>query len=352
MLLGLFLFAGALYSQYVVVPTAPDQYLSLTPDQALKVGELNQTYAQFSQQKNERAATVNAELSQETAKETLDPMALGLRYLELEAIHRALASEKAGTVKKVQALLTAEQLAKVGALNNALKLYLTACGAVSSRFLVNPNNEGLRPAFVDGNYGLLYPDDCNTASGPEVFIINSEKTQIAGMAPFSRLVQTFLALTDDQIHDIEALQSAYVSLTSEKESRQYELKSEIVTETLKEVMDPMALGVRYAELETIRRELVSQRNDTVAAAQKVLDSTQAAKLATLDSALKLQIVACSAASEYLLTAPEYAVMRIGDFSSAVVTGSTSACSGGVVRMATPIHSTFPATTGASASVVR
>lgn len=350
-LLGLLLFAGALYSQSSAAPPTLAQYLGLTDAQVQAISEVSQSYSGFSSQKAERAWTVRTELTQETAKETLDPMALGLRYLELEAIHRALVSENAAAVKKVQALMTPEQIAKLNALNEALKLYPTACNAALGQYLIDPNRGGT-PAFVDGVYGLVYPAPCGAMSGNRVPVVNVKSPQIAGMTHFSDDVQSFLSLSDDQILQIEALQITYRNLAFGKTQRQSELKAEIVTETQKDVMDPMALGVRYAELETIRRELVSQRKDTVAATQKVLDSTQAAKLATLDSALKLQLVACSAASEYLLTAPEYASMRNGDFSGAVSLGSATPCVAGVVRIETPINSPFSSAAGTSVSAVQ
>lgn len=107
------------------------QYLELTPQQAAAISQLNSTYMNFNMQKAQRGGQVQAEIAQETAKPTLDAMALGLRYLELEAIRREMNSEREKTVAAVQNILTAPQKAKLTALQQALSMYSTACEAVS-----------------------------------------------------------------------------------------------------------------------------------------------------------------------------------------------------------------------------
>lgn len=67
-------------------PQALQSYLELSSDQANAIVRLNASVQQFQSEKLRRTAQVQIELVQETAKPTLDPMALGIRHLELEAI--------------------------------------------------------------------------------------------------------------------------------------------------------------------------------------------------------------------------------------------------------------------------
>ena len=62
-------------------------------------------------------------------------MALGLRYIELEAIRRELQAEQQKTVTAVQKLLTEPQKIKLAALQQSLQLYSTACSAVEQNVL-------------------------------------------------------------------------------------------------------------------------------------------------------------------------------------------------------------------------
>src|SRR5215831_21240883 len=71
-------------------------------------------------------------------------------------------------------------------------------------------------------------------------------------------VQQFLQLTDTQLQSILTNNGDYNQFAMTKQTRISQLQSEIATETAKDTLDPMALGTRYAEIETICRDLKSQ----------------------------------------------------------------------------------------------
>ena len=110
-------------------------YLELTGDQVTSIKKANTDLNTFLGTKLQRQFQVQAELAQETSKQTPDPMAIGLRYVELEAIRRELQAEQQKTVTAVQNILTTPQKAKVAVLQQALQLYPTACSAVEQNLL-------------------------------------------------------------------------------------------------------------------------------------------------------------------------------------------------------------------------
>lgn len=145
------LMAGALYAQTTTpgpvftlpVPPTLVQYLELTTSQTASIQNLYSRWIQYSLGKAQRSAQVQMEISQETAKETMDPMALGVRYLELEGIRRELAAEQQRTVTDVQNVLTPAQKTKLAALQDTLKMYPTACDALSYNFIQPAPSSGV-----------------------------------------------------------------------------------------------------------------------------------------------------------------------------------------------------------------
>ena len=120
------------------VPPALRQYLELTQEQVTRIERLNNALRQFETQKARRAFQVQSELSEETARTSLDPMALGMRYVELEAIRREIDAERKRTVDEVQAVLTPAQRTKISALQEVLRNVGLACDAVNHNLMPLP----------------------------------------------------------------------------------------------------------------------------------------------------------------------------------------------------------------------
>ena len=111
------------------ISAALQSYLELTREQVMAIQRLNAASAQFQIEKLRRSSQVQVEIAQETAKTTLDPMALGVRYLELEAIRREVAAEHERTYAEIQKVLTDAQKTKVRALLAAMQLQPVICDA-------------------------------------------------------------------------------------------------------------------------------------------------------------------------------------------------------------------------------
>jgi hypothetical protein len=131
----------------VFFPPQLKDYLALSDDQATKISGLNSQLRSFQSDKGQRQIQVQLEIAQETAKPSPDPMELGVRYFELEAIRRQLDDQQKSTVSQIQALLTADQKTKLTALQQALSLYPTACSAVGQNLMTVPAPAALIPVI-------------------------------------------------------------------------------------------------------------------------------------------------------------------------------------------------------------
>jgi hypothetical protein len=98
------------------------QYFGLSDTQVGKIQGLNSGFQLYLAMKYARVTQIQKELTIETAKTALDPLALGVRYTELELICREATRTQSDLVKNVQAVLTAAQQPKWQALQDAYKL--------------------------------------------------------------------------------------------------------------------------------------------------------------------------------------------------------------------------------------
>jgi hypothetical protein len=111
------------------------QYLELTTQQRGAVSRLAAANAQFQLQKQERIAVVNREIEAELRKSPLDPMAIGLRYVELATIQREIGQVDRQFRTDLRALLTDAQKEKLKPLEEALRLQSLANQAVCQGFI-------------------------------------------------------------------------------------------------------------------------------------------------------------------------------------------------------------------------
>ena len=120
---------------------------------------------------------------------------------------------------------------------------------------------------------------------------------------FPPQLKTYLELTDAQVTAITKANSDLNAFRAGKVQRQFQVQMELAQETAKETVDAVALGLRHAELEVIRRELAVEQKKTATAVQNLLTAPQKAKLATLQQALQLYSLACTAVDQNVLDAP-------------------------------------------------
>jgi hypothetical protein len=113
-------------------------------------------------------------------------------------------------------------------------------------------------------------------------------------------VRSYLELTESQYNAILASNDAYNRLAAEKQQRVFAVQVEISEQTEKEPLDPAALGIRYAEIETRCRELKDDADRRRQAVLAMLTEVQRTKLAALEAALRLMPVITEAQSGNLL----------------------------------------------------
>jgi hypothetical protein len=139
-------------------------YLAFTDAQVSQIVLNLNDYGQLASQRQERIFQVQSEIQQETAKNPLDPVALGIRYAEIEAICRNVKDEAAAAQKRNLALLTDAQVVKLKALEDALKLAPIINEAQQAGLLAPPGPYGYR--LISGSFFVANPYSVNgTVSG-------------------------------------------------------------------------------------------------------------------------------------------------------------------------------------------
>lgn len=151
-------------------------------------------------------------------------------------------------------------------------------------------------------------------------------------------VQQFLQLTDSQLQTILTNNGDYNQFAMTKQTRISQLQSEIAAETAKDTLDPLALGVRYAEIETTCRELKTQASTYQQKNTSVLMDPQKAKLQVLVDAVKLAPVISDAQSGNLIGSSTYAPLFFTSTSGGTISGSVV---GGILGPVSGCYSPFP-----------
>ncbi len=100
-------------------------------------------------------------------------------------------------------------------------------------------------------------------------------------------VKQFLQLSDSQLQTILTNNDDYNRWSAEKQSRIRQVQSELADETAKAPLEPYALGIRYAEIETICRQMKERANEYRTRNIDALNQDQKAKLKVLEDAMKL-----------------------------------------------------------------
>jgi hypothetical protein len=125
----------------------------------------------------------------------------------------------------------------------------------------------------------------------------------AQMQPHRQLlpqVREYLQLTNAQVLGIALNNDEYNRSIQERLQRVRQVQTEITAETAKDPLDPASLGVRYAEIELICRDLRDLANSLQKQNLALLTDEQRTKLKTLEAALKLIPVLAEAQMSNLL----------------------------------------------------
>lgn len=100
-------------------------------------------------------------------------------------------------------------------------------------------------------------------------------------------IRAYLSLTDEQVAKMARQIDDFQRWAANRQRRMFEVHLEIAEETAKSPLDPAALGIRYAEVEAIRREIAERNSKLVDENVAVLTDVQKIKLKALEEALKL-----------------------------------------------------------------
>ena len=310
------------------------QYLGLTDPQAAAISKLNSDYQQYSSTKQQRIGTVNNELANLYASPSPDPGELGARYLELEAIRRDIAAQLATLQAQAAAQLSAAQVSKIQNLNAAAILQPLISDAQCG-FLVDP-----LPAFADFLLGGVISTVPVTVARVGYFswsgaigfmtlpyIPLAPTASFCGSAVVPISVRTYLSLTDAQVSTIFFASASYNDYYVRRQDRISDVNIEIRDETAKPSPDPAALGVRYAELESIGQDIQNAGTQLRQTARATLTPQQSAQLKILQDDLALQPVTAQAqACGLLVLAPGTAAGNLPSIiypNTVVVTGAIS-----------------------------
>lgn len=148
-------------------------------------------------------------------------------------------------------------------------------------------------------------------------------------------IREYLMLTEAQMSKIAQQNIEFNRFSQEKTRRMIQVQGEIGEETRREPLDPAALGIRYAELEALRREIADRNQKLIGSNMAVLTDVQKTKLKALEEAMKLVPVAQAAQASKILPddcargpVPTSLQIRGGDFSGTPVLQPTPVCGGG------------------------
>jgi hypothetical protein len=119
-------------------------------------------------------------------------------------------------------------------------------------------------------------------------------------------IKSYLEITDSQLAAIASINSDYNKVASEKAARVMQVQSELALETAKSPLDPTALGLRYAEIEVICRELGDKVKAANSKVRAVFADFQIARLKALEDAARLQSLIAQAQSANLLQSTSFA----------------------------------------------
>ena len=147
--------AGAAFGQQG--PPAPVasrlvRYLELKPDQIVDLGKIQVEWQRYLASKVRRVQQVEREIREATLAEVVDPWALGVRYMELEAICREARDTDARIRESARKILTDAQRAKLAVLEEAYRLLPEIAAADLFHLIYAP-----LPGLDLGGVGLRAP---------------------------------------------------------------------------------------------------------------------------------------------------------------------------------------------------
>ncbi len=160
-LLITFCIAASAWPQINPLPLPPSQqafpqlkqYLTLTDAQISAIVQNNADYNAFSLQQQRQIQNAQLQISVETARDPLDPMAIGTLYAGIESACRELKDKAASALRLNVGILTDAQRVKLAALNDAMKLAPVISEAQFGNLLAPANSPPL--SFTSFQVGII-----------------------------------------------------------------------------------------------------------------------------------------------------------------------------------------------------
>jgi hypothetical protein len=149
------------------------RYLELTPQQVLELGRIQTEWSRYLATKSRRVAQVESEIRQATQAAVLDPMALGVRYVELEAICRESRDTDRRFREQARKLMTAQQMTRLASLEQAYR-FLPVIAEADAAKLIDAPMPGLNLGLLGAPAARAYPGCRYGAPGSQPASANSE----------------------------------------------------------------------------------------------------------------------------------------------------------------------------------
>lgn len=280
----LFVAALALPAQVVLVPgTSPNfllpwsrlqEYLTLSEGQIDAMSDASQSYWDLFEQLEQRRTELKGEILAETNRSPLRLAELGQAHAEWEAIRRRHVTAERERNAATRAVLSEAQLIKLRALDEL---------AARREVMENATSIGLSPTDCEDQRPVNRHPICEAPYVPAIAEIPTW-----GVRPedgSSRIAQ-FLDLTNTQIHEPQDVRQRLYS--GDEFSRMQDVWSEIRIETGRKVLDSLALGLRYAEIESLRRKHFERERRATEESEALLTAAQRVKLETLKEVIRLR----------------------------------------------------------------
>jgi hypothetical protein len=136
---------------------------------------------------------------------------------------------------------------------------------------------------------------------------------IAFQLPPSQRLAEFLGLSREQVDGIRRNILEHNAWRARKQQRIFQVNGEIADETRKSPLDPLGLGIRYAEVESICREIRERDQYLMKVNVDALTMPQKQRIAVLEEAIKLAPVIQDAQAASLLSGgqPGFAQFVLG-----------------------------------------
>lgn len=258
------------------------QRLSLTDGQVAAIVKLNQDYNDVWFAQQNRVDIINRELINILAAPVPDAREIGVRAVELEIIRRDRVAKQTVLRSQVVAQLSPVQVSATQQLT-ALFTLQPLVNDASCAYLVN--GYSYSPRWLDVK---LYGDATFASYPPPLPYIPAAPTaSFCNSNIFPVSVRDYLSLTDVQIASIYAVSAAYNDFSARKQNRLADLQFEIQDLTATRGVDAVVLGLRYAEMAQIGRDLDGKKSQLKDSARTVLTAAQSSKLKLLQDAQAL-----------------------------------------------------------------